>query len=121
MDVGDTVDSGPKYTSMIFGITANVVYYLPSNFFFGGAIGLGGINADDSKTNSEGNYTNIGSAGPGLFLKAQVGQEWWVSDNWALGAAVRVSFIRAKESDAGPHAPVWTGGTASLLFSTTYN
>jgi hypothetical protein len=120
-DGGGTLDSGPKYSSVLFGFSANVLYYLSSNFFFGGGAGLGGISAEDSNKDSNGNYANIGSTGPGLFLKAEFGHEWWVSANWALGIAIRGSFIRAKENNAGPYAPVWTGGTASLLFSATYD
>lgn len=118
---GETADSGPKYRSVLFGFTGNVAYYLPSNFFVGGGIGLGGISASDVNKSSDGTYPTIGSTKPGLFAKVQAGREWWVSDNWALGAAVRVSFVRATEKDAEPYAPVWTGGTAGVLFSATFN
>jgi hypothetical protein len=121
VDVGDTLDSGPKFTSVLFGLTANLIYYLPSNLFFGAGLGIGGISANDSKTNSSETKTNIGSTGPGLYVKAEAGREWWISANWALGFAVRASFVRAKEQDAGPYAPVWTGGAGSLLFSATYD
>jgi len=123
MTVGDTMDSGPKYTSMLFGFSADLIYYLPSNFFFGCAVGIGGMAAEDSKQDSYGQTqtTSIGSTAPGLFVKAQLGYEWWVSANWALGFAMRGTFIRATEQDAGPYAPVWTGGTGALLLSATYD
>jgi hypothetical protein len=119
--LGETADSGPKYTSVLVGFSGNVVYYLEDNLFFGGGVGVGFINADEPTKNSQGKYTNIGTTGVGLFVKAQAGREWWVSDNWALGFSVRASFVRATEKDAGPYAPVWTGGTGSALFSATFN
>jgi hypothetical protein len=123
MTVGGTMDSGPGYTSMLFGFSGDLIYYLPSNFFVGCAVGIGGMSADESQQDSYGqtHTTNIGSTGPGIFVKAQLGYEWWVSANWALGFAMRGTFVRATEENAGPYAPVWTGGTGALLLSATFD
>lgn len=108
----------PDLSAIMVGFGPAAVYYLPDNFFVGAAGGGSVLWLRDLRT--EGAEVSW-RTGLGVFAKAEVGKEWWVSDNWGLGASFRFHYMRARESDAGPFPPVWNGGGLSLLFSATYN
>jgi hypothetical protein len=55
----------------------------------------------------------------GYGLRAAVGKEWWVSENWGLGVAGHLSLT--VNDDSGPNGPTWTGWGATVAFSATYN
>ncbi len=85
-------------------------YFTPSNFFIGGAFGFYGddVTAGNTKLESD--------TGVGLMLTA--GKEWWISNNWALGASLFLSGSRINSSaDDG----TIRNGIAGVSFSATYN
>jgi hypothetical protein len=108
----------PDLNAILLGFGPAAVYYLLGNFFVGAAAGGSAMWLRDLRP--EGADISWGTS-LGVFAKAEFGKEWWVSDNWGLGASFRLHYMRAKESDVGPFAPVWNGGGLSLLFSATYN
>jgi hypothetical protein len=59
----------------------------------------------------------------GWAIEAQLGKEWWVSDNWGVGVALAGFFGRMKDrsSTVAGEVPMVTTSAASLLFSATYN
>ncbi len=67
-------------TVSVFDFGGGITYYLmPSNFYF-----------SLSLLTSQAEIENSGSKGTseyGFGFNAMVGKEWWVSDQWALGAA----------------------------------
>ena len=105
-----------KLLAVMVGFGPSLTYYLSSNFFFSGTIAAGSIQLQRTK-----DATQTWSTGAGLSVAAEIGQEWWVSDNWALGVAFRGQYLRAKEQNAGAYPPVWTASSFNLLFSGTYN
>lgn len=108
----------PNLSAILLGFGPTAIYYLSGNVFVGAAAGGSVIWLNDLKTpGAEISWRT----GLGIFAKAEIGKEWWLSANWALGASFRFHYMRAKESDAGPFPPVWNGGGLSLLFSATYN
>ncbi|MFL5401077.1 MAG: hypothetical protein ACJ79P_24505 [Myxococcales bacterium] len=55
----------------------------------------------------------------GFGLRTGVGKEWWVSDHWGLGVAGHLSL--SMNEDTGNNPPTWTGWSATIAFSATYN
>jgi hypothetical protein len=102
---------------------AGINYYLmPSNIYFGGAIGFAtiGTSRDRGRIEDERRDSDVGF---GIDLDA--GKEWWVGDNWGIGVALRLSLASVPAGDdiAADDAAadaVFGSGFVSLLFSATY-
>ena len=78
----DSTANGVSNVLTSFGV--GMAHYFGSNAFLGGSVLLSrlSINDDGGDTVARSKY------GPGFSLI--VGKEWWVSDNWGLGAAIHV-------------------------------
>jgi len=60
-------------------------YFTPINIYVGGTVSVAGI------TRSDEDRANRSRAGLGLDL--DVGKEWWISRRWAIGLALRATYI----------------------------
>lgn len=89
--------------------------------FLGGGVGVtgydesgfyatGGLGASSIRVEFQGGRVHRRS---GLAMRAELGKEWWVSENWGLGAALGGRYIVADDG--------WSARSASLLFTATYN
>jgi hypothetical protein len=105
----------PGLRAILFGFGPAVIYFLPLNFSLGAAVGTSRMQFTDDTAKI------TWTTGFGFLAKAEVGKEWWVSDNWSLGASLRYYYMRAKEASVGPHAPVWNANSICLLGSATFN
>jgi len=47
-----------------------------------------------------------------------VGKDWWVSENWGLGAAAQLLLGSAKDRNADAN---WSTAAVALMFTATYN
>lgn len=112
-DVGKASENTTLYGS---GVGLGATFYtMPLNLYFSGSVGVAryGLKYDN------GSQTSSGTTKAGLGVNLLVGKEWWVSDNWGLGVAGNVTIISAKDSDNSDVR--WTGASAGVLLSATYN
>jgi hypothetical protein len=101
----------------VTGLGAGLAYYLPSNTFFSGSLVMQQLSLIDSNGDEAGET----EYGPGV--KIQVGHEWWVSHDWAVGLAGQFLAGTMDDQDEGfsGETLAWTASSFSLLFSATYN
>ena len=92
-------------------------YFEPSNVYLSGALGLAMTDGSEDLDHVSAEVAKHESK-PGIGGNLTAGKEWWVSSNWALGAALRASFARTQERTTGYP---WTYVSAAALFSATYN
>jgi len=100
------------------GVGLGVTYYLmPWNLFFTGSVGPATSvfvqHLDTEDGSKDRTKTEIGT---GIGVKAQIGKEWWVSDNWALGVAIQGDFSHTRGGDSR-----FTQGGGTVLFTATFN
>lgn len=110
--------NGQAATSTVaFGISnygAGLSYYImPINFYLSADVGT----AKDQITVSGTKYDSEA----GLGVNVQIGKEWWVSDNWGLGAAIFVHYSSMKDKSTSSIKPDITNTVFGLAFSATYN
>jgi hypothetical protein len=118
-------ESGPgknpgtvRVTPIVLTFAPGVAYYFePSNLYLSGALGLAITEGDEDLDRVSSEVVKHRSK-PGFGGNLTFGKEWWVSSNWGLGAAIRVSFARTAEENTGYP---WTYLSAAALFSVTYN
>jgi hypothetical protein len=106
-------------TASIGGIGIGLAYYLPANVYFSGTLAVSQLRwTEDTGDVERESETEIGPA-----LLAQIGKEWWVSDNWGIGLAGQfiLSSNKDDEDAEGPMDVTWTTIGAGLLFSATYD
>jgi hypothetical protein len=106
-----------EVTGALLGLSPGAAYYfVPSNLCVFGAFGMVKTFADEENKSSS--ITTRHQSGFGFGGNLGVGKEWWVSTNWALGAAVRATLAHTHELETGYP---WRFYSIAVLFSTTYN
>lgn len=108
--VEQTTDS--SLAAFMFG-PALSYYLMPANVYFTLALGLSLLGSNNGR--AHGDSTDVG-----FGTNADVGKEWWVSDNWALGVAARFWFTHAPDSRAGVDITYNMFGGA-VMFTATFN
>ncbi|MGM0575004.1 MAG: hypothetical protein ACQEXJ_04650 [Myxococcota bacterium] len=97
-----------------------ITYYLmPLNLYFTGSLGLGfmfmtrpaGIGPDHDEERSF-------ASDAGWSLRIAVGKEWWIHDDWGLGA---VAFLLFSDFREPPDLPRWGGPAFGLGLSATFD
>jgi hypothetical protein len=91
-------------------------YKMPSNFFFSGSVGIGSFSTRDEKDSKNNDITY-----PGFSMQLKLGQEWWVSKNWALGAAIAFGKTLVKDRPDYGEAEKLNSSRIAILFNTTFN
>lgn len=104
------------------GLGVGAAYYvLPVNAYIAGTVLASSFNRTYTDVNLvEQNDTSEG----GLGLELLVGKEWWVSENWGLGAALQLHYSSMKDKDIIKNvveSPRWTTTSIALLLSATFN
>ena len=104
------------YSLVEGGIGPGIAYYFqPVNIYLSGTIGVSKVQFQDSNTQDV-----LASTKWGFGLSTMIGKEFWVSDNWGLGAALQFHF--GSMPDNAPTAPPTVHSNAlNLLFSSTFN
>jgi hypothetical protein len=112
---GEEIDDLDNVTAGIRGLGVGMAYYLPSNIYFSGTLGVAQLVAtfDDGDVEEE-SETEFGPA-----FSGQIGKEWWVSSNWGLGIAGQLLFGSMKDDEDSDIT--WTATGFALLFSATYD
>jgi hypothetical protein len=112
--IGVPSDSNDDDFAALATYTVRASYYFRNNLFVGGGIG-GGLMGLGKGTDNR----NDRSSKMGLGLRFELGQEYWVSTNWALGWALNLSFAAAVDKDASDVG--WTGVGFNPAFTISYN
>ena len=114
VDVGE--EDKIKTNLSIFGL--GTTYYFLDNFFATASFGMSEFHFDSdiSTFNATANRI-VDNIVCGLAIQAAVGKEWWVSDNWGLGASVALLY----GFDFGEYEYRDASTTVSIRFSATYN
>jgi hypothetical protein len=92
-------------------------FIMPLNMYLGAAVGLAVIagryrrpGRDELKYNGD----------VGFGFDGEIGKEWWVSDDWGVGVAARVSIANVPGGDSVPDDANFGAAFISVLFSATY-
>lgn len=97
-------------TSMV-GI--GMTYYLPSNFYITGAVGM----AESSNEAAGKTY----STDTGYGANVMIGKEWWVSDEWGIGIAGQFLYTNCPDKPLAGATPDVESTSFGILLSATYN
>ena len=104
---GSTLDFD-GISSILLGV--GVTHYTPSNIFFSFTVGVVQVSPfDDAEFDFKDENHGIG-------IQAEAGKELWISDNWAFGAALSLTYIRSSEQNISQSAL-----GINILLSLTYN
>lgn len=120
--VNGTTETLTNISANLTGLGVGAAYYLtPSNVYVSGTLLATWLSLRDSNDDTSDPYdqTKVGGG-----LEVLVGKEWWVSDNWGLGASAQLLLAAMQAKGAfvtGGSVPTWTSASFSLLFSATYN
>jgi len=109
----DFGDQTLEDTDLVTGaLSLGLAYYFRSNLYLAGTLGAGSSNLSiDGDVDED-------EAAVGPLMSFAVGKEWWVSSNWGLGVAGRLTVGALTNDDTDTDAGL---GTLSVLFSATYN
>jgi hypothetical protein len=112
-----TVDGTRVAAARNSGVTSDFIgpavsyYFMPIDLYLTAAVGFSSLAFNDGKT------TRNTRGGPGLQL--DVGKEFWVGNQWGLGAAFRFHYNHLSDTDnsvrSSYDALAW-----GILFSATY-
>jgi hypothetical protein len=118
-EIGGTLH--PSASRVVGTYSLRAAYYFRNNLFVGGGLGAGVMRvAEDSEDGSSTDAdSNKRASKMGLGLRSEVGQEYWVSANWALGWALNLAIAVAEDKEIS--GVTWTGVALAGVFSVTYN
>lgn len=99
-------------SASVFDFGGGITYYLmPANFYFALSLHMSKAELEYSNRKAESDY--------GFGLNAMFGKEWWIADDWALGAAIYGYYSTMK--DKGSIDYTINNFSVGVLFSATYN
>jgi len=98
------------------GIGPGLAYYFqPINLYLSATVGFSKVDVQDKDSNIQ-----FASTKWGFGFSTLLGKEFWVSDNWGLGAALQFHWASMEDNAPTPVGRVHANAI-SLLFSSTYN
>lgn len=101
--------------SSSFGFGGGLTYYfMPINIYISGSIWAAKVNIEYTK----GSTTYKGETDIGIGGFAAVGKEWWIADDWGLGAAVFFSYSNVP--DQGSSDITIASTSFGVAFSATF-
>ncbi len=106
-----------KANLSILGIGAT--YYFPGNYFASASIGIGQFRVCDDIATFQANVQSSPDdySRSGFAFQLAGGKEWWVSENWGIGATAAILYGR--ETNLGDATESSFG--VSVRFTATYN
>jgi hypothetical protein len=100
------------------GIGPGIAYYFqPVNIYLSATLGASRVQIQNSANSNQDVYI---STQWGFGLSTMVGKEFWVSDNWGLGAALQFHY-GSMAANTSSTAPTVHSNALALLFSSTFN
>jgi len=111
LEVGDMEieNKGSSLTAMLLGI-GGTYYLMPMNVYVSASFGLGGMQFIPKKD------IDPQDTDAGFGWELMAGKEWWVADDWGLGAALQFAMVNTP--DEGKRSAAFA---VNALFSATYN
>ncbi len=132
MASGEVKSSNSYYSSktdatiVSFLVGPGIVFYpvqggAMDNFFIGATFGLGVCELELDKAllswNENANDKSSSNTGAGLGFSLEVGKEWWVGENWSLGADLAYTFVYAEDTEYD--GIDWKSSSIQLRFTVT--
>lgn len=115
IDIGSTTYETEDTKSSSYGFGGGVTYYImPANFYFTASILAANVSIEYTRGSTT--YKGETDIGFGFFVGA--GKEWWISDDWALGATGFFGFSNVP--DKGSSDITITSTTFGVAFSATF-
>jgi hypothetical protein len=93
-DSGGEEELGGPLQVVVLGPSVDWFPNPNGGFHFGGALGVGAASADAPSGKA---FDHIGGGGGALSL--QVGYDWWIGEEWSLGAQGRFTALSVKGED----------------------
>jgi hypothetical protein len=117
IEINGTEFSTDDVSAGVVGLGIGLAYYTASNVYVSGTLAAAqlSIQADQD---GDGDAEEVGETDFGPTVSAQVGKEWWASDNWGVGLAGQVLVGSMKDGDSDV---TWTATAFNLLLSATYD
>jgi hypothetical protein len=91
-------------------------YFMPSNVFLSGSVGLGNFSIIDSKDSD-----NNVSTQRGFSMQLKIGKEWWISKNWAFGVGLTYGKTSLTNTPSTNIVEKLNSNRFGILFNTTFN
>ena len=112
MEWSGLTTTATNLSASVYDFGGGITYYImPVNIYF--SISLHGSQAELK-------YNNVSAKSEyGFGFNAMIGKEWWVANDWALGASIYGYFSTMK--DKGTIAYTINNFSIGVLFSATYN
>ena len=114
---GGDFNSGASLQGLGFG---SAYCFMPVNVCLTGGLGVGSVSFTGALASGRAKKSTAG----GGVLKLAVSKEWWVGNDFGLGAAVQyltTGTMRDTEMYGPVTNPAWHAQAFGLLFSATYN
>jgi len=113
-DNGSTSGTASGVDETLASIGPGVAYYLDGNMYLSGTLLFSKISYSDSNDSSN----SVDGTNFGIGLGLTFGKEWWVSRDWGVGVSGQLSLSSMKDANVDTR---WTGISASVLCSATFN
>jgi len=116
-----TADGHPATTASDLSVSDIIMgpgltyYFMPSNIFVSGSVGLGSFSIKFENSGTTGNTKQ------GLGLQLKAGKEWWVSTDWALGISAGIAYVSADDKPVSNYTGKFSTTRIFVLFNTTFN
>jgi hypothetical protein len=99
-----------------FGVGASY-YVMPLNLYFHGGVLATQLTMETETTSGGNTTTSKAESDTGFGLNLGIGKEWWLSDNWGLGAGAQFLFSKVEDEDND----TWTSLGFTVGLSATFN
>jgi hypothetical protein len=105
---GETFETSETQMTMSDFGPGLTYYFMPANIYlsFSALLSSVRLKVDEDESDSD----------PGFGLNAMVGKEWWVGDDWGIGAAFYIYFSTMNDEDN-----TINNFSIGALFSATFN
>jgi hypothetical protein len=110
-----TVTDDADGTLGVYGFGVGASYYvMPLNLYFHGGVLATQLTIE---TENMAGVTSKAESDTGFGFNLGIGKEWWLSDNWGLGAGAQFLFSKVEDEDND----TWTSFGVTVGVSATFN
>jgi len=108
--------SSDEAEALLSGLAFGATFHLPLNIYVSPSLGVALVVGTDT----HGSAPQRDVFDPGLAAALDIGWEFWVSPQWALGVAIKTSYYFVRDDDAASER-TWHGIAGGPLFTATFN
>jgi hypothetical protein len=102
--------------ALLSAVALGATVHLPLNVYVSPSLGVALVVGTDT----HGSAPKRDFFDPGFAAALDLGWEFWVSPQWALGVALKMSYYLVRDDDAGSER-TWHGLAGGPLFTATFN